>query len=197
MKKSFYFISILTCIIISSFCYGNRTIEVGKKVPDWLLEGEEKDYRMTSWPNKLVIFNYIDPRCKDQNIRVVGALRDAIVNGKLSINIWQAVLVVNCDTVWYPRFIIRNRAKEKLTEAPELKALLLYDYHGDIDKKWTHRDTKNSSCLMIIDKDGVCRAIHRGAMSKNQVEAFISLAAEIQKEPENYSLLGDIKDGKS
>ena len=117
------------------------------------------------------------PRAECQGCR---GIKRCSVNGTLSLDVWQAVFVLNCETVWYPRFVIRNRAKKKMTEVPELKALLLYDYHGDIDKKWTHRDEQNSSCLMIIDKEGVCRAIHRGDMSKNEVEAFISLAAEIQ-----------------
>ena len=53
MKKLILLISITTYILLGNFCYANKIVKVGKKVPDWLLEGEDKHYRMTSWPNKL------------------------------------------------------------------------------------------------------------------------------------------------
>jgi predicted transcriptional regulator len=187
MKKTIIvFLTAICFIFISELHASNDRLEVGEKVPAWLLKGLEKDYRLNSWPNRLVIINYVDPRFDEQGTEMVDALIEAVKSGMLSLEIYQPVVVVNCETTWYPNFILRSAAKSRVEKCPELKPLLLFDYEGDIDKRWVNRNKKDASCFIVIGKDGVCRAIYRGKMSKDQIDELIALAVDIQNDSGNF-----------
>ena len=157
-------------------------LEVGKKVPGWFFPADEKEYSLDSWPGRIVIINYVDLRFHEQGNEVAEALKNAVLEGKLSLKLYQPVALINCDKTWHPDFIIRYSTKKAIAKLTVLKPLLLFDYDGILDKRSIIRNKKDASCFIVIDKKGICRAIYRGKLSASQIEEMISLAMILQNE---------------
>ncbi len=185
MKRQLFFLLVSCFIFVSNLNASDDRLEVGKKVPAWLFSGDEKDYSLDSWPGRIAIANYVDPRFPDQGDEVADALKNAVLDRKLSLKLYQPVAIINCDTTWQPNFLIRYKARQAADKLTVLKPILLFDYDRIIEKNSTLKNEKDATCFILIDKKGVCRAIYKGKLSKNQIDEMINLAEVMQNEPEN------------
>ena len=158
-------------------------LTVGGKVPSLALSGENDAYRLDSWPNRLVIVSYIDPRFANQGDATVKALKKAVKDSSLSLNIYQPVAIINSSATWKPKKLVKAVAKRRTAREKVLSPLLFFDDEGVINKKMKDGNSKNSSCFIVIGKDGVVDAIFRGKLSDAQNEELITLAEKIQDEP--------------
>ena len=158
-------------------------LAVGKKVPSLSLSGENDTYRLDSWPNRLVIVSYIDPRYSEHGDKTVEALTKAVKNSDLSLDIYQPVAIVNSSAAWQPESLVEAVAKRRTGREKVLSPLLFFDDEGIINKKMEDGKSKDSSCFIVIGKDGVVDAIFRGKLSDAQNKELIALAEKVQDEP--------------
>ena len=163
--------------------YPNKLI-VGKKVPPWVIKDTEKEYHLDGWPNRLVIISYIDPRFHKRGNKMTDALEDAVRKKQLSLDIYQPIAVINCNTTWHPDKIIHGAAKLRIKKERILKPLLLFDDKGLLDEKWDDTDRNDASCFIVIGKDRTCEAIYRGKMTDEQIKELIDLAIKLHNAPD-------------
>ena len=160
-------------------------LKIGKKLPIWKSLLKHNDTTLIdSCENKVLIINYIDPRYKNQNEAAIYAVRNAIVDKRLSLLNFQAIGIIDCDTVWAPNSLIRSFAIEANSKLPRLKSILLFDYNGILVNKYGRKELKNNrNCILLVDKQGICRAIHADKMTKNEIVELVNMAVELQYEP--------------
>jgi predicted transcriptional regulator len=179
MKKLFFFIITLA---ISQYCSAVSAVEVGKKMPLWepLLAESNDLSRLNSCKDKVELIYHIDPRHKDENTDAIFAVRDALEDGRLSLKSFQPIAIIECDTIWQPNGMIRRYAKRQNEKMPELDSILIFDYKGQLKQKYTEDFDDDFNCIILVDKQGVCRAIFRNKMSKDQIKELVDMAVELQ-----------------
>jgi predicted transcriptional regulator len=182
MIKRLFFLTVICSIFISDIYASHDLIQVGKKVPDMTFKGKGKDYNLNSWPNKMVIIYYGDPNHRNMADKTLDAIIKAVKDGRLTLKIYEPVVIVNCNISWLPNFLIRKLAYNK-AKNPVIKPLVLFDYDGILNKSWAEENPNNCCCFIVIGKKGVCRAIFRGKMSKEQNDEMLNIAIKAQNEP--------------
>ena len=183
MKKSLLFF-LFTCVIISSLHSLADSVEVGKKLPVWkpLLEENNDLSFLDTCKNKVLIIYHIDPRHKNENVDAIYAVRNAIVDKKLSLKYFQSIGIVDCDAAWQPNRMIKKYAIRENEKMPELHSLLLFDYQGLLIKKHGIID-KNLNAIVLVDKQNICRAIYIEKMTKEQITELVNMTVDLQYEP--------------
>ena len=182
MKK---LLIVSVCFICFSAYSITSDLKVGQALPKWKSLLEHNDISLINkCKGKVLIINYIDPRYDEQSIPAVLAVRNAIVDGRLSLKNFQTVGIVDCDTTWKPNSLIRSFAIRANKKLPHLKSILLFDYKGILGNKYGLISGKeNRNAIVLVDKQKICRAVYRDKMSKKQIADLVNMAVSLQHEP--------------
>jgi predicted transcriptional regulator len=162
-------------------------IKVGMKLPVWksLLENNDTSL-VDACKGKALIINYIDPRDKGQNLAATKAFNKAIIDGRLSTKKFQAIGIVDCEESWAPDFLIKKFANKANKKMPKLNSLMLFDYNGILNEKYGSVHNANDvTAVILVDKQGICKAAYSGKMTKEQIEDLVNMAVKLQNEPDN------------
>ena len=109
------------------------------------------------------------------NEHFTDAMKKAKDEGRLKDETYKGIGIADCKATWKPNFAIRAIAGRK---AKKYNTTILFDYDASLREAWgLEKDTSN---IILLDKDRVCRAIIRGKVADDQVEKLVQLAVELQ-----------------
>jgi len=151
-------------------------LEVGMKASDWSFkDSDKKEFSMESWAGKVLMINYVDPDESDLNEDFNDAMKKAKDDGRLTNAGYKGMGIADCAATWKPDFAIRIIAGKK---AKKFKTVILFDYDATLRNAWGLK--KDTSNIIILDKNRVCRAIVRGKVPDDQVAKLIQLCVDLQ-----------------
>ncbi len=184
MKKLLLLFVSVCFIIFSLHCLAD-SIEVGKKLPIWKSLLKDNDLSLLKpCKNKVLMIHYFDPRHRDENEAASVAVRNAIVDGRLSLKYFQPIGIVNCAASWAPNYLIRKYANAANEKMPQLKTIMLFDYNGILNKKYGNmQDEDDLTSVVLVDKQGICRAIYNRKMKKKQIVELVNMTVKLQYIP--------------
>lgn len=176
MGKNSVFLLIIA-VLIATPTFG-EDLQTGTTASDWSFEDSEgKKHTMASWAGKVLLVNYVDPDKSELNEHFTDAMKKAKDENRLMDETYKGIGIADCAATWKPNFAIRAIAGKK---AKKYSTVILFDYNASLRKAWgLARDTAN---VILLDKNRVCRAIIRGRVPDDQVEALVQLAVDLQKE---------------
>ena len=171
---------IIFMLVASMFLLGTPVLagelEVGVKASDWSFkDSEKKEFTMESWAGKVLMIQYVDPDESDLNEHFSDALKKAKDDGRLNSENYKGIGIADCAASWKPDFAIRAIAGKK---AKKFKTVILFDYEATLRTAWGLK--KDTSNVIILDKNRVCRAIVRGRVPDDQVETLVQLVVDYQ-----------------
>lgn len=155
---------------------GADDLVVGMQAGDWSFKDSKGNiHTRASWAGKVLLINYVDPDKSDLNEHLTDAMRKAKDDGQLKDETYKGIGIADCAATWKPNFAIRAIAGRK---AKKYNTTILFDYKADLRKAWGLK--KDTSNIIILDKDNVCRAIVRGKVDENKVDELVQLTIELQ-----------------
>ena len=151
-------------------------LKVGMKASDWSFpDADGKQFTMDTWAGKVLSISYVDPDESDLNEHYTDALKKAKDDGRLSDEHYKGFGIADCAATWKPDFAIKAIAGNK---AKKYNSTILFDTDATLRNAWgLAKDTSN---IIILDKDRVCRAVVRGRVPDDQVEALVQLVVDLQ-----------------
>jgi predicted transcriptional regulator len=151
-------------------------LKVGMKASDWSFpDADGKQFTMDTWAGKVLSISYVDPDESDLNEHYTDALKKAKDDGRLSDEHYKAFGIADCAATWKPNFAIKAIAGNK---AKKYNTTILFDTDATLRNAWgLAKDTSN---VIILDKDRVCRAIVRGRVPDDQVETLVQQVVDLQ-----------------
>lgn len=166
-------------IAMAQVCSQSAMLEVGMKAPEWKFQDAYgKDFTMNSWPGKVLQINYIDPDESDLNDAFNDALDKAInIDKRINKDHFMGFGIVDIKSTWKPRGLIRMIAGNK---AKKYDTTVLFDYDATLQKKWGLPG--DSYSVVILDKNRIVRAIHKGYIPESENEKIIQLIISLIKE---------------
>jgi predicted transcriptional regulator len=174
MKKIFFMCVAVLFLFSTAVLAGE--LAVGTKASDWSFkDSDKKEFTMESWAGKVLMINYVDPDKSDLNEPFTDAMKKAKDDGRLTDADYKGMGIADCAATWKPDFAIRLIAGKK---AKKYKTVILFDYDAVLRKAWGLK--KDTSNIIILDKDRVCRAIVRGKVPDDQAEKLIQLCVDLQ-----------------
>jgi len=152
-------------------------LQVGMTASNWSFpDPDGKVFSMDSWAGKVLLVNYTDPDQSDLNEHFTDAMKKAKDQGRLKDETYKGIGIADCAATGLPNFLIRSIAGAK---AKKYNTVILFDYKAQLRNAWGLAvDTANA---VILDKNRVCRAIVRGRVPDDQVEALVQLTVELQQ----------------
>jgi predicted transcriptional regulator len=151
-------------------------LDVGMNASDWSYkDSEKKVHTMASWQGKVLLVNYVDPDKSDLNEHFTDAMKKAKDEGRLKDALYKGIGIADCKATWKPNFAIKAIAGKK---AKKYNTTILFDVDASLRQNWGLK--KDTSNIILLDKDRVCRAIIRGRVPDDQVEKLVQLAVELQ-----------------
>jgi len=176
MKKVFFTVVLVLLWTVSGAIAGD--LQVGDKASDWSLpDADGTMYTMQNWSGKVLLINYNDPDEKDMNEHFTEAMKKAKDEGLLNDATYKGIGIADCKSSWKPDFLIKSFGAAK---AEKYKTVILFDYDASVRSAWGLK--KDSANAILLDKNGVCRAIVRGRVPDDQVAVLVQLAADLQNE---------------
>ena len=153
-------------------------LKTGMKASDWSYkDADDKVFTMESWAGKVLLVTYVDPDESDLNEHFTDAMKKAKDDGLLKDETYKGIGVADCAATWKPDSLIRIIAGRK---AKKYNTTILFDYDASLRNAWgLGKDTSN---IVLMDKNRVCRAIVRGRVPDDQVAAIVKQAIDLQKE---------------
>ena len=174
MKKIILVLISVLFLISSPVLAGE--LEVGVKASDWSFkDSDKKEFTMESWAGKVLMTNYVDPDESDLNEHFTDAMKKAKDDGRLNNENYKGIGIADCAATWKPNFAIRAIAGKK---AKKYKTVILFDYKATLRTAWGLK--KDTSNIIILDKNRVCQAIVRGRVADDQVETLVQLVVDLQ-----------------
>jgi predicted transcriptional regulator len=83
--------------------------------------------------------------------------------------------IADCAATWKPNFAIRAIARRK---AKKYNSTILFDYDATLRNSWgLAKDTSN---VVLLDKERVCRTIVRGRVPDELVSKLVQLVIDLQ-----------------
>jgi predicted transcriptional regulator len=181
MEVKMKYILPLVCVIallMGSAVYAEELVE-GTRATEWAFQDAEgKSFTMASWAGKVLMINYVDPDESDLNEHFTDAVKKAKdVEKRLFSETYKGIGIADCAATWKPNFAIRAIAGKK---AKKYNTTILFDYKAKLREAWgLQKDTSN---IIVLDKQRVCRAIVRGRVDEAQIAALIDLMVRLQDE---------------
>ena len=177
MKKIFFVVLLVLLWTVSGAIAGD--LKVGDKAPDWsFTDGDGKAFTMQNWAGKVLLVNYVDPDEKDMNEHFTDAVKKAKDDGLLREADYAGMGIVDCKAApWKPDFLIKSLGAAK---AKKYNAIILFDYDASLRNAWGLK--KDSANAILLDKNGVCRAIVRGRVPDDKVAVIVQLSIDLQNE---------------
>jgi predicted transcriptional regulator len=174
MKK--FFLSLAAVMFLFGLPALAAELKVGMKATDWSYkDAEGKVYTMESWSGKVLLINYVDPDAADLNEHFTDAMKKASDEKQLKKEHYKGIGIADCAATWKPNFAIRLIAGRK---AKKYNTTILFDYKADLRQAWGLK--KDTSNVILLDKNRICRAIVRGRVPDDQVEKLVQLAIDLQ-----------------
>ena len=171
---------IILLFVASMFLFGTSVLagelEVGTKASDWSFkDSNKKEFSMESWAGRVLMINYVDPDESDLNEHFTDAMKKAKDDGRLNSENYKGIGIADCAATWKPDFAIRIIAGKK---AKKYKTVILFDYDATLRNAWGLK--KDTSNIIILDKNRVCQAIVRGRVPDEQVATLVQLVEDLQ-----------------
>ena len=175
MKKVFFAV-FLVLLWAGSAAAGD--LQVGDKASDWSLpDADKKLYTMQNWAGKVLLVNYNDPDEKDMNSHFNDAVKEESNNGLLKEATFKGIGIADCKASWKPDSLIRSFGA---AAAKKYNTVILFDYDASLRNAWGLKE--DSANAILLDKNGVCRAIIRGRVPDDQVASLVQLAIDLQNQ---------------
>lgn len=176
MKKIFFTVLLVFLWSVSGAIAGD--LKIGDKASDWsLADADDQFFTMQAWAGKVLLINYNDPDESDLNEHFTEAMKKAKEDGLLKDETYKGIGIADCKATWKPDALIKIIGGKK---AKKYNTVILFDYDASLRNAWgLKEDTANA---ILLDKDGVCRAIVRGRVPDDQVAVLVQLAADLQNE---------------
>jgi predicted transcriptional regulator len=174
MKKIvFALLLVLLWTVSPAFAAG---LKVGDKASDFKLKdstGAEYTLESPDLKGKVLSIFYVDPDEKDMNSHVEDALlKDPGLDRKVG---YKGLGITNLKATILPNFIIKSIIKSKQKKTG---AIILLDYDYTILNQWGL--TNDSSDIVILDKERICRYIYNGKLPQEEVAKMIAIIKEYQ-----------------
>jgi len=169
--------SVLIFVLWSSFSVFAAELKVGDKAPDFSLKDSDgKVYSLASaeFQGKVLSILYVDPDEKDLNVHVENALRKA--PGLERNTRYKTLGISNLKASKLPNFIIKSVIKNKQEKTG---AVILLDCNYTILNLWGLQN--NSSSIVVLDKERICRYVYNGKLPAAEVEKVIKIIKEYQE----------------
>jgi predicted transcriptional regulator len=174
MKRTL--IALAAIVLLSGSVALAGELQPGQKASDWSFANADGTVRtLNSWAGKVLLINYVDPDESDLNEHFTDAVKRAKDDGFLKSETYTGIGIADCAATWKPNFAIRAIAGSK---AKKYHTTILFDYHGVLRNAWGLK--KDTSNIIILDKQGICRAIIRGRVPDDQVAELVKLTIELQ-----------------
>ena len=176
MKKMFFVVLVVSLWAVSGAAAGD--LQVGDKASEWsLADADNNLYTMQNWAGKVLLINYNDPDEKDMNAHFNDAVKAEAKNGLLKNATFKGIGIADCKASWKPDSLIRSFGA---SAAKKYKTVILFDYDASLRNAWGLK--KDSANAILLDKNGVCRAIVRGRVPDDQVAPLVQLAIDLQSQ---------------
>ncbi|MEA1970048.1 MAG: YtfJ family protein [Thermodesulfobacteriota bacterium] len=111
------------------------------------------------------------------NEHFTDAMKKAKDDGLLKEATYKGIGIADCKASWKPDALIKIIGGKK---AKKYNTVILFDYDASLRNAWGLKE--DSANAILLDKNGVCRAIVRGRVPNDQVAALVQLAADLQNE---------------
>ena len=170
------FAALMMLAIIAAGPAWAEELKVGMKASDWsFTDADGKKFTMETWAGKVLSITYVDPDESDLNEHFTDALKKAKDGGRLTDEGYKGFGIADCAATWKPNIAIRAIAGNK---AKKYKTTILFDYDAVLRSAWgLAKDTSN---IIILDKNRVCQAIVRGRVPDDKVESLVQLVVDLQ-----------------
>jgi len=153
-------------------------LKVGEKAPDFKLKdstGKEYSLDHPQFKGKVLYIAYVDPDEKDTNNHVEEALKKEKEAGGLDKMRYEGFGIVNLKASAMPNFLLKAAIKSKQKKTG---AIIILDGEQEILKAWGLKD--DSSEIVILDKERICRFISSGKLPKDELTKMINIIKEYQ-----------------
>ncbi|MBW1981455.1 MAG: hypothetical protein JRJ12_09550 [Deltaproteobacteria bacterium] len=178
MKKTLLLGLLLLIVVCGRAVAGE--LHVGERAADFTLQDSDKVlYNLNSpvFQNKVLSIFYVDPDEADLNEHISEALKKAADQGILDRRHYKGFGITNLKATWKPNFIIKAIVKRK---KKKYGTIILLDYDYTILNLWgLENDTSN---LVILDKNRICRYLHKGRVPEADLAAIIKIIKKYQNE---------------
>jgi predicted transcriptional regulator len=179
MKKMIFTLLFTSLAMIAVHAQGGVKLEVGMKAPDWkFTDKDKKEFTMNTWSGKVLQVNYVDPDEKDLNEPYNEVIDKAVkVDKRIDSTKFKGIGITDCKSTWLPNGAIRTIAGNK---AKKFKTTILFDYDAKLQNLWGL--PKDNYCVVLLDKNRVCRAIYKGKIPESENEKIVQLIIALTKE---------------
>jgi len=166
-------LALILCSVLNGVA---AELKVGDKAPDFSLKDSKgKVYSLASpeFQGKVMSIFYVDPDEKDLNNHVEDAL---LKDPGLERNVrYKGLGITNLKASKMPNFLIKDVIKNKQEKTG---AIILLDYDFTILNLWGLKN--DTSSLVILDKERVCRYVHNGKLPPAEVTKALKIIKEYQ-----------------
>ncbi|OGP85402.1 MAG: hypothetical protein A2V87_08060 [Deltaproteobacteria bacterium RBG_16_58_17] len=174
MKKTVAFVLLGLLWTVSAAAAAE--LKVGDKAPDFKLKDSTgKQYSLASpeFEGRVMSIFYVDPDEKDMNVHVEDALlKDTGLDRKTR---YKGLGITNMKATALPNFLIKGIVKSKREKTG---AIILLDDDYTILNLWGLQN--DSSNIVIVDKERICRYIYKGKLPPEEVAKVIEIIKEYQ-----------------
>lgn len=151
-------------------------LKVGDKAPDFKLKdstGKEFSLASPDFEGRVMSIFYVDPDEKDMNVHVEDALlKDPGLDRKTR---YKGLGITNMKATALPNFLIKGIVKSKQEKTG---AIILLDDDYTILNLWGLQN--DSSNVVIVDKERICRYLYKGKLPPEEVAKVIEIIKEYQ-----------------
>lgn len=175
--KRFLFLLIAFVFLAGGTAFADE-LKIGAKASDWSFkDADDKVFTMESWAGKVLLVTYVDPDESDLNEHFTDAMKKAKDDGLLKEETYKGIGIADCAATWKPDVLIRAIAGRN---AKKYNTTILFDYDSSLRNAWgLAKDTSN---VILMDKNRVCKYIFRGRVPNEKVAEVVKLAIDLQKE---------------
>jgi uncharacterized protein len=175
MKNIIFVLWFVLLTVSSAFA---AELKVGGKAPDFKLNdsaGKEYSLNVPQFKGKVLYIAYVDPDEKDTNNHVEEALKKEQGAGVLDKAHYESFWIVNLKATAKPNFLIKSHLKSKQKQTG---STIILDLDYTILNLWGIKN--DSSNVVILDKERICRYVHNGKLSSEEVVKMIEIIKEFQ-----------------
>jgi predicted transcriptional regulator len=176
MKNAFRLLILAWLVGCWAIAANAEPLKADMQAPGWSFpDADNQMFTMESWAGKVLLVNYVDPDESDLNEHFTDAMKKAKDQGLLKEETYKGIGIVDCKATWKPDVLIRSMAGAK---AKKYNTVILFDYDASLRNSWgLAQDTANA---ILLDKNRVVKAIVRGRVPDDQVDAIVKLAIDLQ-----------------
>ena len=151
-------------------------LKIGDKVAEFQLKdptGKEYSLDSPEFKGKVLSIFYVDPDEKDTNSHAEDALKAD--PGLERDKNYKGLGIADLKSTFKPNFIIKSIVKSKQEKTG---AIILMDYDHTLVNLWGLKP--DSSTLVVVDKERICRYMYCGKLPDDEVKKVIALIKEYQ-----------------